>query len=239
MIDLVYIYELGLSDWREQELKYSLRSVEKFMKNYRDIYIIGEIPPFINVDKIKFIPFETPEVYKEHRIMLKFLRACEIPEISKQFLMMNDDYFLVRPIDAANVPYYYDRPLNEKILERKSEDKYYVSMFNTFNVLRDIVRNPKYFDIHYPMKYDKEMFPAIMNSFDWNIKAGYVVKSLYANLAGIQGKKKIDRKIMKDMPFEKLLTYISTTDLFSTFGMNRALVRLIHKLYPLPSIYEV
>ena len=47
-VDLVYPLNKLCSHWRNQELRYSLRSVEKFVKNYRNIYIIGDKPKYLN-----------------------------------------------------------------------------------------------------------------------------------------------------------------------------------------------
>lgn len=45
-IDLVYILGSG-SQWRNNELRFSLRSVQKNLKGYRNIYIVGENPGFL------------------------------------------------------------------------------------------------------------------------------------------------------------------------------------------------
>lgn len=240
MTDLVYIYELGLSSWRDQELKFSLRSVEKHMKNYRNIYIIGQAPAYINLETVNVIPFDTPNVYKEHRIMLKFKKACEIPGISQKFLMMNDDYFLVKDINAAKIPYYYDFPMYVKYIHRGSNDIYKQSINNTLLALNKLgVVDPKYFDIHYPVHYDKTKFPLIMDSLDWNIRGCYVIKSLYCNLMRIKGKKRKDCKINKDPSPEEMKHIIESTDLFSTDRITRPIINTFHKLYPEPSKYEL
>ena len=51
MIDVVYILGDG-SKWGNNEIKYSLRSLEKYGKNIRDVYICGNKPYFVN-NKIK------------------------------------------------------------------------------------------------------------------------------------------------------------------------------------------
>jgi hypothetical protein len=71
-VDIVYPLAEGLSHFRNQELKYSLRSVEKYVTGFRNIYLIGFKPPFINDKIIHVMQEDHPYHCKERRIMEKF-----------------------------------------------------------------------------------------------------------------------------------------------------------------------
>ena len=103
-IDLVYIYGDGYSKWRGQELMYSLRSVEKYVHNFRSVFIVGDFPCYLNQKAIHVLSPEDPRHCKERRIMNKLLKACDTEEISNPFLLYNDDYFHVSPFNALCVP---------------------------------------------------------------------------------------------------------------------------------------
>ena len=89
--DLVYI--LKESDYNP-DLVMSLRSVEKFCK-YRNIWIIGYKPTWLT--NVKHLPTkQTGNKWKNSE--LNWRTACECPEISDNFILMNDDFIAIRPI---------------------------------------------------------------------------------------------------------------------------------------------
>jgi hypothetical protein len=238
MIDIVYILGKNLSGVRDQEIKFSLRSVEKHLKNFRNVYLIGHKPVFLN-DKIMHHPFEDSAQHcKERRIMLKYLYACTIPEISPKFLMFNDDFFLTKDIDATKIPYYYSTRLKNKI-KHNSNGRYKKSIINTYNALTGKGYPTKYFDVHYPMYYDKDKFPEVMAKYNWEVAAGYVVKSLYANTLRLPGKIKRDVKINERLGKAEILKIILSESLFSTAEITRTMLKMLNKLYPDQSKYEI
>lgn len=95
-IDLVYIVKH--SD-RNDDLKYSLRSIEKFC-NYRKVWIIGYKPKWVqNVEYVETQQTGT----KWQNSMLNWETACKTEGISDNFILMNDDFIAIRPIyDMVN-----------------------------------------------------------------------------------------------------------------------------------------
>jgi hypothetical protein len=45
-MDLVYVLGSG-SRWGDNELRYSLRSVEKHLKGYNNVYLVGDKPDWV------------------------------------------------------------------------------------------------------------------------------------------------------------------------------------------------
>ncbi len=238
-IDIVYPLNEGLSHFRNQEIKYSLRSVEKFVTNFRNIYIIGFKPPFLN-EKVILIPHKDhPYHCKERHIMEKFLVACSIPDVSDRFLMFNDDYFFTKPVNAQKIPFYIKGYLKGSINKRKPGNLYRQSLENTYNALTKKGFGTEHFDLHYPIYYDKKKFPEVMSSYDWDIRAGYVVKSLYANSLGIHGAYRKDCKIQKSHNKQEVLAKIKDTDMFSTAEISRAIINILQGFYPAKCSFEL
>lgn len=236
-IDIVYPLSEGLSHFRNEEIRYSLRSVEKYVKNYRNIYIIGDKPKYLN-DKIIHIPFkENPNFCKERRIMEKFYFATTIQEISDNFLMFNDDYFFREPVNTVSIKSYYKGKLSEAIANRK-EGTYTTSLRNTFEALEQRGFETYNYDMHYPIVYNKQKFQEVMKSYDWDVRFGYVVKSLYANTLGIEGEYKKDCKLKMEHNREVILAKIKETDMFSTGEVTRAIINVLNELYPQKSLFE-
>lgn len=234
MTDVVYILGNG-SPWQDNELRYSLRSVEKHLKGYRNIYLIGEKPKWISDQVIHFPCPEDPEVCRERRIMEKVAFACQVEEISETFLFFNDDFFLVEDI-KTDVPYFQNGTLKEAMGRRKLEDSYWHSIRNTHKAA-----DGDNFDIHYPILYNKKDFLAAMSRHNWNKKHGYTVKSLYCNTLGITGPYLKDLKINKKAMKDKLLEIIKGRDLFSISdrSLNTEMKELLNDLYPHKSKYEI
>src|ERR1035437_4244713 len=109
MIDILIPIGKG-SKHQDIELKYALRSIQKFVTGYKDIYIVGEKPQFLNSD-IKHIPFEETSDKPSKNILDKILKVCTSSTISETFLFTNDDIFFIEPINIIKYPFYYHEDL--------------------------------------------------------------------------------------------------------------------------------
>lgn len=236
--DIVYIYSYSSSKWRGQELRFSLRSLEKYGRNFRDIVIVGDKPIYINDGKINHIPCGNKQGNKERAIYEKLLIACKEETISDPFIAFQDDYFLVKEIDFSKLKYFYCNTLEERLSKRTPKDIYWHALQNTLSVLDDKSLSTKHFDIHYPIKYHKEKFIEVMTGHDWTIKGGYVIKSLYANSLKIKGEQKKDAKIFFSRSKKNIKEVIRSTDLFSTDKISREMGETFLELYPDKSQYE-
>lgn len=235
--DIVYIYNHTTSEWRGQELRFSLRSLEVFGMNYRNVVLVGDKPEYLN-DKITFIPMKEVSGYKEIRIFEKLLKACKSELVSDPFIFFNDDFFLVKKINFQELPYYYFDNLANKIRARQRNDIHKIAMSNTRTALLQREHSTRFFDIHYPMKYSKYRLSELKRVYNWDIRAGYVIKSLYANTFGIEGKSKPDCKFLDERSKSEVLKRINGTDLFSTGKVTRAIAEILQKMFPEKSSYE-
>lgn len=91
--DLVYLVRSG----ENEELRYSLRSIAQNAKGlYREIWVVGTgLPDWLT--NVNVLPI--PDGLVKHETMrAKTLAISEHVELSQTFGLMNDDYFLVKPI---------------------------------------------------------------------------------------------------------------------------------------------
>lgn len=199
MIDIVYPIRKGGSRWADNELRYSLRSIEKHLINFRNVYIIGHKPDFLQ--NVIHIEANDTEIVPDKNILNKILKACKQPEISQQFLFFNDDHFLLSDFRADEFPYFYCSTLRQYV--RKRADNYGVRSRNTMNYLESKGLPGKHFDIHFPILYDKSKFKEIFSDLPPK-QHGYIIKSLYANALKIQGTETKDCKSQEPPPKEFL-----------------------------------
>lgn len=212
MIDVVYAVGNG-SHWQDNELRYSLRSVEKYLTNYRKVYIVGHRPSLLNLDSVIHIPFDDKHSH-ERNIMEKVKHACKYPGLSDQFLFMNDDHYLLTQFDAIRFPYYYSGTLDQKMI--RARGAYSESVHNTLIALKRRRKPRNNFDVHTPIVLDKIRFPIAMDEVDWNKRNGYVIKSLYCGMNRIKGIQIEDGKPLKEMSVHALDKWLSDRFVFST-----------------------
>ena len=89
--DLVYILK---NSEINPDLKYSLRSICKFC-TYRNIWFVGYKPSWVK-DVQHITTKQTENKWKNS--VLNYKTACECPDISENFILMNDDFFAIRQI---------------------------------------------------------------------------------------------------------------------------------------------
>jgi hypothetical protein len=238
MVDIVYLTSNNRSNkYQHEELRYSLRSLEKHVSGIGDVYMIGVKPEW--VQNINFI--REYDVYKKNKdanIILKVHVACVTPQISSPFLFVNDDHFFTRDIEASKFPNYHkgDAWLNSK------NPKYRQRMTNTRTGLVKkglLLRN---YDIHTPILIDKQRFIEIFRLWGWSSESpGIVMKSVYANSAGLLGIEIEDCKLTADekRSVEELVEMVGLRPCFSTDDLiNNTVWALLKRLYPEKAKWE-
>ncbi len=239
-IDVVYVLGKG-SIWNDNELRCSLRSIEKYLKNYARVWIVGECPEW--VQNVTHVPCEDVGVWSDRNIMEKILRACSEPEISEEFLFFNDDHFLLAEFDAFTFPFFTDGDLQRKIDRRKNNgrsDHYRYTLENTQNALKKKNLPTKNFDVHTPIRYRKKDFAECMKGFDWTVDYAYVIKSLYSNSREINGEHFVDMKLVGPMKAEDIHDAIRERKIFSVGdgAFSGQMNVVLFELYPDKSKFE-
>lgn len=189
VVDVVYVLGKG-SRWHNHEIRFSLRSIEKHLQNYRNIWIVGEKHPHLT--EINHISFPDKTTMPDTNIMYKVTRACEEKEISENFLFFNDDHYLLTNFDAATFPYYFDSTIKDFA---RPADAYTRRVKNTGKYLESKGLPDKFFDVHTPIIFNKAKFlEHVTNGPDWAFPNQYVMKSIYGNALQIEGEQFKDNK---------------------------------------------
>ncbi len=233
MIDILYVVGNG-STWKNNELRYSIRSVVKNLKGFGNIVVVGTKPSWLNV---KHIPANDSGRTAQESVYIKLKKA--LPEISEDFLFFNDDYYLLKNFQAAKFPFFYKETLEEFLQRRKTRDSYKMAVENTFKALSEKNLPTLNFENHAPMLINKTKFQEVMAGYSWST-FGFVIKSLYANTLKIKGTFEHDMKINYPFTVEELKAMTSERKYFSSDKLLPTnLKAFITELYPANSKYEL
>lgn len=238
MTDIVYIIGDG-SGWNNNELRYSLRSVHKFLNGFGRVFIVGHKPHFVK-DIIHIPLADMHGTNKNWNIMEKIKMAFSLkgPE---DIFVMHDDHFLLQHFNAGRFPYYKNfMNLVAKLRSLKPSEGYRIAIANTWTVLDRDKKPVENFNIHCPAVFKKKEFLEIMDKYQWNVTYGFLIKSLYCNHLNLDGPQIGDMKINKQLPKDVILAMLESRPFFSIGegAYGPGLAAAMEALFPDPSPWE-
>lgn len=231
-LDFVYILGTG-SRWYDNELRYSMRSLEKYAP-HRRVVIVGEKPAFLSASVVH-IPAADDQVWKIQNAVSKLRIACQTEGISEDFVLMNDDFFFLREFDY--------KPYHNKTLQYLHDyhstkaGYYYEAIKTTLKLLKSLgIDEPLNFEHHRPIVFNKKKFLDMINNLDWRVNL-YLFRSIYGNLYGLKSTDKRDCKIFEA---SQLHLYVNA-DIISTDNpvvVSKKFRKWLASTFPKKSQYE-
>jgi hypothetical protein len=240
-IDVVYVLGKG-SSWKNNEIRFSLRAIEKNLQEFRNIWIIGEKPEWIK--GIHHIPFQDELVNNaDGNIIRKVLRVCQEKALSEDFLFINDDHLIMKPIIASKIPPYHKGDMTEFNQEYFETDFWRGRLWRTKNILKEKGYPAYHFDCHIPIILNKKHFPKVISQFNFEKNIGFTMKSLYANV--IYGKDAPKLKgekvtVFRPMTYDQVKLYCAGRQFvaFNDKGLRVGLKIWLYLNFPNPSSFE-
>ena len=203
------VYPLKDSQTNE-ELRYSLRSVEKHAKNYGKVITIGGTVAGIKPDIA--IPLHQIGGTKYDRVNMTFKEICLNSSISENFVLMNDDFFIMEDVDMSKLKSYYRCSMADYlqiIIDAQCPSAYTERLARASMALELLGLDTKCYELHIPMLFNKHKLLEVIGAF-----YGFCgTRSLYGNYHNLKPAKMNDCKIFtKGDNFIKDLPFLSTTD---------------------------
>lgn len=159
-MDFVYIIKPGDNG---EDLKYSIRSIAKqYPKN--NIWIVGYKPECIK--NIWYLPIEQKGTKWENSTN-NVIEICKCDKISENFILMNDDFYAIKPNMPLGDLIDSNIGLLDKYVERYKNksgewEQGFVYINNLLNKMK--LKKPFYcFEGHTPMRINKKKFLEVMN----------------------------------------------------------------------------
>ena len=218
-MDLVYICR----DGDNEELRYSIRSAVANLP-HDNIWVVGGKPDWYTGNFIRT---------KQNGLKFDNARnnlnvACRRHEISSDFILMNDDFFIMKPVESIQP--YHRGLLQDHIDLVKTSPAYREMLVDTLSVVSHIQDGPIYsYEVHAPMVMNKKrLFNVLRLPALW--------RSAYGNIHSVGGTQHDDVKVfsgtgLSDMKSD--LPFLSSNDeTFNEFS------NLLEEMFPNPSKYE-
>ena len=233
-MDVVYI--LGThSRWQDNEIRYSLRSLQKHMADLRNVFVVGEHPDWLQ--NVTHIPMPDGYGLRWKNAYTKTLAACQHPDLSEEFLFMNDDFYMTEPFVGAEWPYYHKGSLGvAKIGNRLVRG---TSGHTTYSLLQSLKKPTANFQMHCPLRYEKQKY------IDMPISAkepGIISpRSFYCNFYEIPGTLTKEFFMFGRVSVPSMLSLAKRAPWFSSLNAtvtNKEFEQFINILYPEPSRFE-
>lgn len=180
-MDVVY----NCRDGENEELRYSIRSVYNNL-NYENLWVVGGKPDW-------YLGHYQDQEYasrKEVRERLGFKAMIDNDTISDDFILMNDDFYVLHQIDK--VVNWNGGLLADKVnLYNSVSPSYYYSILlrktHAYLVSQGI-KDPLDFEMHTPMVMNKQSLSKIIDQ-------PLLTRSLYGNLFNVESEQHKDVKV--------------------------------------------
>ena len=243
-MDILYCLGEG-SKWNNNELRYSLRSLEKFGKNVGNIYVVGYDPGILS-DKVTFIDCPNKYDRKQKNILQAVVYAVEHSDIGEEFLYSSDDHFYVRETDFDNYPYFCKGELIAKVSKENRFKKYFLSLVETRILLKKY--NLPYYNFsqhgntHFTREGIKRAKQIIEESYHtrYGCEPTCIVLNTIYSYSPFEIIKREDLKIKSLKNKEDLITKIGDREVFSIsdVAIENGVKEYLEQLFPKKSIYE-
>ena len=203
--DIVYILRSG----NNEELRYSLRSIEKNYPHERVVFYGGK-PDGIEPDL--FVPYTQPGGTKWERVRNTVEMICKNDNLTEDFILFNDDFFIMKPVETPTN--YYDGTLDERI--KTIEGAVFGRHLEYSDRLRHLaetlknagVANPLNYAHHTPMIINRKKMLETLKKYPNEP----MFRALYGNINQIGGENMPDVKFyQRRQPFP-IGQYASTAD---------------------------
>lgn len=216
---------------RNEELRYSLRSVDINMPHKR-VWIFGGCPTNIIPD----VRVRVNQVGKTKwdNVRSMYRMVCENKEVTDNFIMFHDDFFVMEPTDRIIPLYRCTLDEHIKILEPQGPTAYSKLLRGCRDAIKGDVALS--YEIHTPFIFNKELLLNVINAFpDY-----HAIRTIYGNLyyAG-QSERSNDPKIFDSKPAfgYKSSQFLSTDD--PVININNDIWRWLQKQFPKKCKYEI
>lgn len=194
------------------EFRYSLRSLENLP--HGKVFVVGYKPTWctedvLEIEKPDYLPQETKYI----KSTMNLIAAMDDPRLSEDFVLMNDDFFIMEPIEY--VPVLHRESLVKMIdwyYKKHQNSPYTQGLLRVFKRLEVMgINDALSYELHVPMVFNKTKFREILE-MSMELE-GFGKRTLYGNIHDIGGDYFADVKFTNQLrPIEPFMPFVSTDE---------------------------
>ena len=165
MIDIVYQY-IDVVSWTE--LRHSLRSIEKHFKGECRIWIVGDLPGWVqNVQHIPHVRNNKIALTNCYDACRKMELVINHPELTEDFIYMYDDIYFLKDTTREELEYpLYAVEDMTKMITRNKQTKHQRMRWETYDTLVRRGYGCCNFENHLPKVFSKALMRAMFEMYD-------------------------------------------------------------------------
>lgn len=158
------IYTIGSeSTWDNNELRYSLRSLEMYGRNYDRVFVVGDIPKFLSDNVIK-VPYKETSNNPEYNNISKVYFVMKNYNLNDYVCFMQDDIIFQKEYDFKEPIWTY----THEIFNYISDDDFYKMLVRTRNKLIENDKTIYECVTHHPFYYKLSEIENVKELLDSN-----------------------------------------------------------------------
>jgi hypothetical protein len=247
-LDIVYPHVEKFAQW--EELKFSLRSVEKNLRGIDfNVFIVGDLPDWAS-DRVIHIPCEYTGKTPRIDILYKHTAVRECEEVDEEYIWMNDDIYLVNPVQYADLCLpVASGNLASDIRRMPRQTTWGRDNEASLEMLRKEKLPAFNYGVHIPHRYEKQKVALLVEKYAM-MDQPIVLEQIYYNywfrdfkpyLANLDMGNNIAFSINRQNPSAAALRAHLQVKKFmnnSEAGMGNLVKETLKQLFPEPSIFE-
>jgi hypothetical protein len=222
------------SKWDNNELRYALRSMEKYFPRLGRVFIVTETLPDWLTGVVHVKVKDSHRRNKDANLIDKVLAACKAG-VSDTFLRMSDDQCLLREWDGRDAWHAGEA-------DGHKGGKWWKRCQRTCDYLKAQGRPTWFYDCHCPMPVNRDEFIRVAEAAPYAEPPGFCINTLYFNSADIPRVRMNGEKLSVHRPIgPKKLRRMARDKLFlgySEAGTNRSMKRFLQRQFPEKSRFE-
>jgi len=226
------------SRWENNELRYSLRSLQQYFPKIGRVFIVTEKLPDWLTNVVHLYAQDTHTHNKDGNLIDKVLLACRAG-VSETFIRLSDDQCLLKEWDGCGAWHMGDQFSFEQEIKR---NKWWKRFARTYQYLEEHGRPTFFYDCHCPIPVVRDEFIRAVEGVDYATPPGMCINTLYCNSVDIPREKMNGQKIAVYRQMgPKKLARSTKGKLFLGYSdacCNKALKQFLQDRFPNPSRFE-
>lgn len=159
--DVVYL--LAKSKW-DQELKYSLRSFERFFPQLGTVWIVGHLPEYIDPTSVRHVPEPTlfrPGVFVESAAVR--VLNDQLAGLTEDYILAQDDNYLLRSVTLDEFGPFLVEDLD--LVKVRSHNPWQSMLWRTYDLLKFLGFCGRNYECHAPIRLTRSKFREVAARF--------------------------------------------------------------------------